>query len=543
MTTRKLSYFLKHPRAAAAESARIRRFTAHNRRVFDAGSRQRNERVVLVEFNEMDSAHIAYSYMANVLAEEYGARIVAYNPRPLTGWRQKLRQNANRLLNAGSWGVYESFGATDLLPVDLTQEVRKRGGQLFSKVLPELRDKRDLEDLVVEGVWIGDLIYDSYLMRFKRPTVSFADPEFQSFLRHALEVFAHWIAYFDTHDVAAVNVSHCVYLTAIPMRLAVARGIPAFQANVAFIYRLSPGKLFAYNDFVDFPAQFARLSPEVQRSGLAAADERITRRFAGEIGVDMSYSSKSAYGESRHPRLLRDSPNTKVLIATHCFFDSPHSYGNNLFPDFLEWIEYLGSVAARTDYDWYIKTHPDFLPGTMEIIQAFLAKNPKFTLLPSDASHNQIIAEGINAVLTVYGTIGFEYAAKGVPVINASVCNPHIAYDFNIHPRTVPEYEQALLNIPRLDHTIVRDDVLQYYFMRNIYGSRDIFFTDYWKTVNSIGGDVGEFSPLIYEEWLREWTPESHRHLLETLTNFIRSGNFRLDQTHTSGTRLLRSVA
>ena len=75
------------------------------------------------------------------------------------------------------------------------------------------------------------------------------------------------------------------------------------------------------------------------------ADERLKRRFSGEIGVDMAYSTKSAYGVSKHPRLIKKSNKTKILIAAHCFFDSPHAYGNNLFPDFYEWLLFLGNMG------------------------------------------------------------------------------------------------------------------------------------------------------------------------------------------------------
>ena len=105
----------------------------------------------------------------------------------------------------------------------------------------------------------------------------------------------------------------------------------------------------------------------------------------------MPYSTKSAY-EKKYPfRLINKSNRIKVLVASHCFFDSPHSYGNNLFPDFNEWLNFLGTISLKTNYDWYIKTHPDYNPLTLEVIKKFIKKFNNFTLLPSDTSHNQII--------------------------------------------------------------------------------------------------------------------------------------------------------
>ena len=39
--------------------------------------------------------------------------------------------------------------------------------------------------------------------------------------------------------------------------------------------------------------------------------------------------------------------------------------------------------------------------------------------------------EGINAGLTVHGTVGSEYPYFNVPIVNASKNNPHMMYDFN----------------------------------------------------------------------------------------------------------------
>jgi capsule polysaccharide export protein KpsC/LpsZ len=295
---------------------------------------------------------------------------------------------------------------------------------------------------------------------------------------------------------------------------------------------LSKKNLFAYNDFNYFPKVFSNLPSEVREAGVALAKSRIKRRFAGEVGVDMAYSTKSAYGPARHNRLLRESSRKKILIATHCFFDSPHGYGKNIFPDFFEWLKFLGDMSLVTDYDWYIKTHPDFLTGTKEIIDGFLARYSKFNLLPSDASHLQIINEGIDLALTANGTIAFEYAALGVLVINASMNNPHIAYNFNLHARDVEHYRELLENLEGIKFNIDKAEVLEYYFMRNIFNTQNLFFENYQETIFEIGGYKEQFSPSIYRCWLSKWTPKRHQEISDAIHNFILSQDFRMDYKH-----------
>jgi len=291
-------------------------------------------------------------------------------------------------------------------------------------------------------------------------------------------------------------------------------------------------RLWAYNDYYDYSRQFRALPESERKNGLKAARERIERRFAGKVGVDMAYSTKSAYMNNRMGKVLSESNKIKVLIAAHCFFDSPNGIGVNLFPDFYEWLTFLGNISEKTDHEWYIKTHPDFLPGNTAIINEFIIKYPKFTLIPADTSHHQIIEEGIDFVLTVYGTIGFEYAALGVPVINASLCNPHIAYNFNIHPKTIDEYENILMNLSNFRLDIDINEVYEYYFMKFINNVDNWLFDDYTGFLDEIGGYAKQFGPVSYRKFIEKFSDQKHEQTQCFLTKYIESKDYCLRKKH-----------
>ena len=511
-------------------------FRAHKRRLIGSNIKTGCDTpILLMELNAMHSAHIAYAYLANEMAKGNGAQIKAYAPYALKGIKQKLSFRLKTLLGWGHFGTYKSFGVDEFLTIELSDSQRVRAKALHDETLPRLKTKRDVEEMHIKGVWIGDLVYDSYLKIFLKPTIDLAGADFKNFLMESLELFTFWDDFLSNRKVCAINVSHCVYNLAIPLRLAVYRDIPAFQTNITHVYRLSRDNLFAYNDFFHFRERFGEFPKDVQEAGIALARQRIRRRFSGEVGVDMNYSTKSAYMTPKRSRLLRKSNKKKILIATHCFFDSPHSYGKNTFPDFFEWLDFLGQMTECTDYDWYIKTHPDFLPGTKEIIDSFIERYPKFSLLPADASHHQIIAEGIDLALTSYGTIAFEYAALGVPVINASMNNPHIAYDFNLHAPDVETYRDWLFDLDHLNICIDKRQVYEYYFMRHIYNTEDLFFENYENFLNEIGGYHAQFTLLAYAKWLAEWTPDKHEKIVNALSSFVASGKFRMDYTAYGG--------
>lgn len=504
-------------------------FVSHNLKTwgpFEPDDKKSGE--LLFEYSAMQSPIIAYSYLANVLSKKHNTRIQPF----LIVKNTSMLSRFYLYLLKKSQGVYRSFGAEETLIVCVSDGDRRQAQKLYNEIYPTLENKRDVEQIKIDGVLLGDLIYDDYLKITLNPTIDLAALGFIAHLKDFLSLVAYWTRYFDTHDVKAVHVSHCVYKLAIIARMAVARDIPAYQANATHVYRMNSRRLNAYTDFLDYPEVFKTLPEETRIAGIANAKQRLERRLSGEVGIDLEYSSKSAYTKTRYPQLLEKSDRPKVLIATHCFFDSPHPYGINLFPDFYEWLTFLGDISEVTDYDWYIKTHPDILPDNNPIIQTFLDKYPKFRRLPSDASHHQLIEEGLNAALTVYGTIGLEYAALGVPVINASRVNPHSRCDFNINPESVEEYKALLENLHDIQVDVKMSAIYEYYFMHNIYNTSDWIFDNYEQMIDDLGGYRGQFSSEVYAYFLKDFALQNHQKIINTLENFVESGDFRLSTVH-----------
>lgn len=499
-------------------------FIAHNKKIWGDYANDHAKGEVLFEVNAMHSAVISYSYLANILAKRHDAQI--------TGYVLGDQKRGERYFPPAHHSVYASFNTRRIVYSRLTRSQSETRDRYLDSILPTLKTKKDVEDLAVDGVWIGPLVYDSHLMAHRVPTVDIKDPRFRDSLRASLGDYVFWRDYFDSHDVKAVNVSHCVYNNAIILRLATHRGIPAYQINATRAYHLTNKHLWAYDEFFYFPEEFRELSPVQQRKGLREAQNRLAKRFAGEVGVDMPYSTKSAYVGTGRGRVLRKSPRLKVFVPLHCFFDSPHTYGVNLFTDFFEWLTFLGNISERTDYEWYLKTHPDYLPGNLAIIEGFLERYPKFTLLPSDTCHHQIIQDGVDCALTVYGTIGFEYAALGVPVINASTCNPHIAYNFNIHPTSIEDYERILMNLHDLASGIDVNDVYEYYYMKFMNNVDNWLFSDYQGLLDTIGGYRKQFTTIVYSAFLREFSQLRHDRILSVLSRFIDSKDYTLGRRH-----------
>ena len=104
------------------------------------------------------------------------------------------------------------------------------------------------------------------------------------------------------------------------------------------------------------------------------------------------------------------------IICTQDFFDAINVYGTFHFPDFVEWLKFLGQLSEITDYDWYIKDHPNYAgkykkyqPFSSTLTKQICKKYKNLNMIPPNTSHDELIKNGINFVFTMYGSIQFEY--------------------------------------------------------------------------------------------------------------------------------------
>ena len=161
----------------------------------------------------------------------------------------------------------------------------------------------------------------------------------------------------------------------------------------------------------------------------------------------------------------------KILIATHCFYDNPHGYGKMEFPDFWEWLTYVKKIANKSNHDWYIKPHRDYLPNTIEHISKII-KDSKITLIDPETSFHQLKDEGIEYVVTKHGSVGHELPLLGINVINFGY-NPHINYNFNYHCLSKKKFKELILK--KLKPKINTMKYMSFFIFINIFSMIMLF--------------------------------------------------------------------
>jgi hypothetical protein len=363
------------------------------------------------------------------------------------------------------WRLFYGFtGVTPRLdfteedvPVEEIQKIR-------SGLDPVFPTKASILEISFDGIPVGDLIYDTYI-RFKpAPTVDVMDPFLEKLVEEAIRHYLLSRAFLDKEKVDLLVTTFTSYIQhGILARLCLSRGIEVLALGAMNQLLVRPTREFPFHKraFLKYK-MWADAYPD-QSGMLEKAGGLIENRLSGGRDQITVYMKNSAYsGQSTSLSLAKDKKS--ALIMAHDFYDSPHTWGDMLFPDFYEWLDFLLKTAAETEHDFYLKPHPNALRESGPIFEDFFRKYPKVRRIDPATSNLALVRSGFRCAFTLNGTVAHEFSYLGLPTICAGT-NPHSAFDFTRSAASLEEFRKMVFELP--SWTIDRNEVLKFVFMHN----------------------------------------------------------------------------
>lgn len=331
-----------------------------------------------------------------------------------------------------------------------------------------LRDVDELSQMTLHGIWVGDLIIDSWI-RFKpAAALDLTDIYLLVVIRQALKDLKKAFQYFGTRKPALLLTSYTTYIQhGIPARVAAHMGVrvQSFSNLQEWTTEITEASPWQTRSGASYKQDFSAL-PE-QASKIAQAEQQLEGRLRGEIDKATSYMKATAYG--RKSDVEADVKGMPVIFL-HDFTDSIHIYRWILFHDFWNWVCFTIDTLRACAIPFAIKAHPNQMSDVTGALGLLRAKYPDLYFLPTSISNKQLVEGGMTSAITVYGTVASEMAFMGVPTI-ASGANPHISFDFCGTAKTQSEYVSALKNHGIVKHTPehMRRESCIFYYMHNLH--------------------------------------------------------------------------
>lgn len=517
-------------------------FIKHNNLNFQNKKKNFKNNLILTEFNNFQCNHIGLSYLLYGLKKKFNAKINAYYGHILLEYQldignlKKIKIFLAKIFKYNFFGVYNSLGVKEFIYPQSKKNINLKK-KLMNSFIKRVKDLNQLQYFSFGNILIGDLIYDTYLKNNYDlvPTISIKDKKFNIFLDSFFELFVFWVEYFKNNKVKAVISSHSCYSLAVPLRIANSKKIETFVLSKEYLRRVKNNLLFQNSESKYYKTLFSKISKKKKAKLISEARRRIKDRIKGNYSGDYIYMTKSPFKNKLIKIRKKKVNKLKVLLATHDYVDAPHALGFHVFPDFYTWFKSTCDIASETNFEWYVKTHPRFYGKAFKsldherlVTKKILEKYPNIKLLPQDISHNEILNKGINAVISVTGTISMDYALFNVPSILASSSNPFLNYNFSIHSKNYNDYKQKILNLPKIikKNKIIKKEVYEFYAMKNIYFSKDWIFKDMYNLAKEIGGFDAFYKNDIYDLWVNKFDKNLHEQRKKNIEDFIKSKNF-----------------
>ena len=169
--------------------------------------------------------------------------------------------------------------------------------------------------------------------------------------------------------------------------------------------------------------------------------------------LDYLRANKNNRKSAKFVNDLKKIKKRKILFASHALADAPHGAGNFVFRDYYEqFIQTLKFVYKNDSKNlWIFKRHNnsrelDENKNFEENIKKFKKKN--IIICPENVSINDLI-KNIDFVVTGRGTIGMEAASEGKKVV---ICGsaPYTDCGIVFNAKTKKQYFEFLLNLNEL---------------------------------------------------------------------------------------------
>tara|TARA_B110000971_G_scaffold218012_1_gene256000 strand:+ start:554 stop:2221 length:1668 start_codon:yes stop_codon:yes gene_type:complete len=527
----------------------VYRYKRINKKIFNNNFSNSNTQI-LVEFNAFHSDHIILSYLSNYLSKKYKSKIVGFYNFSLLiselhyGLIKSLKWSLSKLLKYRNFSIYYSFGVSSIFRPKISKNQQTNALKIFKTKFNKIKSNKDIYKFEINKIPFGDLIYDTYLKRFYVPTINVKDKKFKNFLLEFIELILFWEEYFKNNNVKAVVGVHAQYSYGVVHRIAVFKNKICLLHAEGRIYKITKKYLFQHNEFKFYRDKFKKLSSNYKKQALKMGNKVLINRIKGATGTKsgqtyISHSSFSTFKKNKTKNILKQNKKLNILITTQDFFDSVNGYGKTLFSDIYEWMEFCGKLSDKTEFNWYIKDHPNYAgkyqkyqPFTENITDEICKKYKNLIKLPSNTSHNQLINEGVNFVLTMYGSVQFEYPYFDIPVLTASKNTPTINYNFCIHSKNLREYEKNILKLTKKKIKVDKKQIKEFYFMNFVFHNQDIVYPLYTK-FNKINKKWDLYwSEKFYKYWCDNFNNKQHLKVFTVIDNFVKSNDITVNITH-----------
>lgn len=364
-------------------------------------------------------------------------------------------------------GIQKFYDYKDLKKTISNSEIR-RAKVNSKKIFNKIKEKKDIFKIYINNLYVGDLIYDTYIRYRNEPTVDIKDQFLYEIIERSYiftKSFAYLIQSENIKDFYFPYSSYVVH--GIPARLAIKLNrIVYTDGNYQYNKKLSKNDLRHVENVDNLKKIFDGLKNKNKK--ISISKKKINNFFSKKninaTKVLYNYMSLNTYNSNFN--ITKKNLDFEVVIFLPNFFECQREWGKIIFNDFYEWIIFTLDYFNKTKLKVAIKPHPNIYsihPENKKLIE-FLKKNYNEHIWLDAKFPNKIIFNKTKLAISPWGSVLWELAYFNIPNISIGE-NPGKKFNLSFNPKNIQEYINLIKNYKKLKNAVSKKTIYEFVYV------------------------------------------------------------------------------
>jgi hypothetical protein len=339
------------------------------------------------------------------------------------------------------------------------------------------KSRKDILNFKINSIYIGDLLYDTYLRFRAYPTIRLKDFFLNKLIYKCFQIILNLENIYKKYRFTIFFTSYSSYImNGLPVRFFLKKKIKVFSGKNNSQYNKLLSKKDALHN--ENYKKFKLLSNKISKNDKLLKFSRLNllQRFSkNKKRLDnLSYLHTDTYNIKKNSsEEIVKLKNIDGVLFMQDFFDSPHDWGKLAFDDYYIWTIFTLNIIKKYNLNIGIKPHPNCFYNSKDstIFYERLKKKYNKLIWIDENFPNKLIFKKIKFGISANGTVLFELAYHNIKAVS---CGDHPGKDFNftINAKNKNEYRNILLNIHKIKKPFYsKKDLLIYNYLYYFYNN------------------------------------------------------------------------
>ena len=331
-------------------------------------------------------------------------------------------------------------------------------------------NKKNFFNFDINGIKIGDILYDTYLRFRVQPTLFMNDYFLHKLIISSNLIFLKLEKLYKKYKFKFFFTSYTSYIHhGLPVRYFLKKKVKVFSGINTSQYnkKISKNDTKHSEDFSKYKDKKDIMKKN--KKILYSSQLDLNYRFSKiEKKSTLPYMATDTYNIKKNLNLnLKILDNINGVIFLQDFYDSPHEWGKLAFNDLYIWTIFTLNIIRKYNLKIAIKPHPNTWHNSLDTVALYERLKKKYSdLIWLDKDFpNRLIFKKIKFGVSARGTVLFELAYHGIKALSCGV-HPGIDFNFTIHADNKFQYKYNLLNVEKIKKPkYTKKDLLIYNYL------------------------------------------------------------------------------